>query len=80
MIFARGADMFRDMQRFIPNSAHFLVVRINKQTDKQTIKQTFETLLCRQFGLALKVHSLACSVPKPLSIFAVDHWLTSVTD
>ena len=64
--------MFRDMQRFIPNSARFLVVRKNKQTDKQTNKQTSETLLCRQFGPALKVPSLACSVPKPLSIFAVD--------
>ena len=28
----------------------------------------------------LKVPSLARSVPKPLSIFAVDQWLTSVTD
>ena len=40
--------LFRDMQRFTLNSAQFLVVRKNKQTDKQTNKQTFEARLCRQ--------------------------------
>ena len=37
--------LFRDLQRFIPKSA---LVRKNKQTEKQTNKQTFETRLCRQ--------------------------------
>ena len=45
IICARGADIVKDLQRFIPNSA---LVRKNKQTDEQTNKQIFETRLCRQ--------------------------------
>ena len=40
--------LFKDMQIFIPNSARFLDVQKNKQTDKRTNKQPFETRLCRQ--------------------------------
>ena len=42
IFFVPGADIYWRCQRIYPNSAQFSFVRKNKQTDKQTNKQTFE--------------------------------------
>ena len=54
--------------------------KINRQTNRQTNKHLRLDCVDKPRGPALKVPSLARSVPKPPSIFAVDQWLTSVTD
>ena len=62
------------------NRVVHLCGKISRQTNRQTNKRLRVDCVDKPQGPALKVPSLARSVPKPLSIFAVDQWLTSVTD
>ena len=71
-------EICKDLLSIVHN--FWLCGKINRQRNGQTNKHLRLDCVDKPRGTALKVPSLARSVPKLLSIFAVDQWLTSVTD